>query len=70
MGLMILADAGGSVVLLALLLAALGLTYWETREREFDRAHTAWWMLLVVLIHVIGYVALRVWLLSRDRQAT
>ncbi len=70
MGLMILADAGGSVVLLALLLAALGLTYWETREREFDRAHTTWWMLLVVLIHVIGYVALRVWLFSRDRQAT
>ena len=40
MGLMILADAQGSVVLLALLLASLGLTYWETREREFDRAHT------------------------------
>ena len=70
MGLMILADAEGSVVLLLLLFAALGLTYWEAREREFDRRLTTWWMLLVVLIHVIGYIALRVWLMSRDRRTT
>lgn len=70
MGLMILADAEGSVVLWLLLFAALALTYWEAREREFDRRLTTWWMLLVVLIHVIGYIALRVWLMTRDRRTT
>jgi hypothetical protein len=70
MGLMILADAEGSIVLLLLLFAALGLTYWEARERDFDRRLTTWWMLLVLLIHVIGYIALRVWLMIRDRRTT
>lgn len=70
MGLMILADAEGSVVLWLLLFAALGLTYWEAREREFDRRLMTWWMLLVLLTHVIGYVFLRLWLFSRDRQTS
>ena len=65
-----MADAEGSIVLLLLLFAALGLTYWEARERDFDRRLTTWWMLLVLLIHVIGYIALRVWLMIRDRRTT
>ncbi len=61
MGLMILAGAETSAVLSLLLLAALGLTYWETRELQLDWRNTLWWMLLVALIHVFGYLALRVW---------
>ena len=67
MGLLILIDAQESVVLWILLAATLGLTYWETRERGLDRRHTTWWLLLVFLIHVLGYIALRVWLVVRDR---
>lgn len=61
MGLMILAGAETSLVLTLLLVAALGLTFWETRELKLDWQRTLWWMLLVVLVHVFGYLALRVW---------
>ena len=60
MGLMLLFGAQQSVVLWALLVAALGLTFWETRELEFNTKTTVWWLMLVVLIHVVGYMALRV----------
>ncbi len=61
MGLMILAEAEQSVVLLVLLVATLGLTFWEARSRGLDWQRTAWWMLLVLLTHVIGYLALLGW---------
>lgn len=67
MGLMIVAGAETSVVLTLLLIAALGLTFWETRELQLDKRMTLWWLLLVVLIHVPGYLALRVWGFSRRR---
>ena len=61
MGLMILADATASGVLLLLLAASLALTWWETHELELDWRTTAWWMLAVALVHVPGYLALRFW---------
>lgn len=66
-GLMLLFGAQRSVVLWLLLAAALGLTFWETRERGYDRRLTIWWLTLVALVHVIGYLALRVVGLVGDR---
>ncbi len=70
MGLMILADAEQSVALLLLLLAGLGLTFWETRTQRLEWRQTAWWLLLVLLIHVIGYLALMGWGAYRKRKAS
>ena len=61
MGLMMLFDREDALVLWLLLLAALGLTFYETRELELDRRMTIWWMLLVALTHVVGYLGLRMW---------
>lgn len=61
MGLLILADADQSVVLWVLLLPLLGLTFWETRTQRLEWKQTVWWLLLVLLTHVPGYLALWVW---------
>ena len=61
MGLMILTGARSSAVLAALLVAVLGLTFWETREHGLDRRSTTWWLLLALLIHAPAYLALRIW---------
>ncbi len=70
MGLMILAGAETSVVLTLLLFAAVGLAVWETREQKLDLQTSAWWVLLVLLVHVLGYLALRVWVWNRSRGET
>lgn len=38
---------------------AVGLTVWEVRESRFSRKASLWWVLLVVLVHVPGYLLLR-----------
>ena len=68
MGLMMLADATESTVLWLFLLAALGLTYWECRDRHFENKITRWWLLLVLLTHVPGYIILRIWGFTQDRK--
>lgn len=68
-GLMMLFGAERSVVLWALLVAALGLTYWETREQSFGTRATAWWLLAVTLVHVPGYLALRIFVAARQRDS-
>lgn len=55
-----------SVVLWLLLVLALGLTYWETREQRFSARTSAWWLLLVTLTHVLGYIGLRAFLAMRS----
>lgn len=65
MGLMILFGAQRSVVLWGLLIAALGLTVWEVKEQGFDRRQSAWWLLLVVMAHAVGYLALRAFVAVR-----
>jgi len=66
MGLMILAGAETSLVLMLLLLAGLALTAWEAHEQQMDRKTATWWMLLVLLIHVVGYVAMRIFVAVRS----
>lgn len=67
MGLMIISGAEASAVLWILLLGALGLTFWEARELKLDSRHTAWWLLLVALTHVVGYLAMRIWSAKQKR---
>ena len=70
MGLMILAGAETSVVLALLLLGGLALTAWEAHDQEMDRKTAVWWLLLVLLIHVVGYVAMRVFIATRSNNET
>lgn len=60
-GIIVLFDAETSAVMLISLVGALGLAYWECRERELGIRLTLWWLSLVLLIHVPGYLALRLW---------
>ena len=65
MGLLILAGYAGqsdptqSLVLWLLLAAALVLTFWECRERDYRWKIVLWWMSVVAITHVVGYIVLR-----------
>ena len=67
MGLLIavgwLSESGGaaaqSIVLWILLAAAVGLTYWECRERGYRPRGVVWWLTFVAITHVVGYIILR-----------
>lgn len=59
MGLLLLFDATGSAVLWGALLLAVALTVWEVRENKFTSKAQMWWILLVLLVHVPGYLVLR-----------
>jgi hypothetical protein len=60
----------GSVpVILALCLVGLVyLTWVELRHEDLDPLVKLWWVLLVLLTHVPGYLALRIWLVVRRRR--
>ena len=60
----------GSVpVILALCLVGLVyLTWVELRHEELEPLVKLWWYLLVLLTHVPGYLALRIWLVFRRRR--
>mgnify|MGYP004406521305 FL=1 len=68
MGILWLMGAHQSGVFFLLLLAVLGLTWWEARQQDFDRRLTLWWISVVGMTHVLGYLALRAWLASRERR--
>jgi len=70
MGLMIVVGAQSSAVLLGLLVVSLGLAVWEIRGLNLPRMLTMWWLLLVLLTHVLGYLALRLWAANRQRTAS
>jgi hypothetical protein len=57
------------VVLLVCLLGLLYLTWVELRAEELEPQVKLWWGLLVLLTHVPGYLALRVWIALRRRRA-
>ena len=65
MGLMIVvgwlsdADPGNNLVLWLLLVGAMGLTWWECREREYRTIAILWWVSFVTITHVLGYLILR-----------
>ena len=67
MGLMILIGAQDNLILAVVLLVAIGLAFWETREHKFNIKQTVWALLFVALLHVPGYLALRFWLNYRKR---
>jgi hypothetical protein len=59
-GLLLLFDATGNAVMWGALLLAVALTVWEVRQNKFTLKGQMWWILLVLLIHVPGYLLLRV----------
>ena len=52
-------NPGDSLVLWILLAGAVGLTWWECRERQYRLTVTLWWISVVAITHVVGYVVLR-----------
>ena len=52
-------NPGNSIVLWILLAGAVGLTFWECRERGYRLKITLWWVSLVAITHVLGYIVLR-----------
>jgi hypothetical protein len=56
------------LILLICLIGLLYLTWVELRHEELDRQVKLWWQLLVLLTHVPGYLALRIWLVFRRRR--
>ena len=69
MGILWLLGVHTKPVLFLLLLAALGLTVWEARQQNLDRRLTLWWVSVVGMTHVLGYLALRAWVVSRERRS-
>jgi len=68
-GILWLLGAHRSAVLFVLLIAALGLTVWEARQQNLDRRTTLWWISVVGMTHVLGYLALRAWVANRERRS-
>ena len=56
------------LILLVCLIGLLYLTWVELRGEEMEPQVKLWWGLLVLLTHVPGYLALRVWLAVRRRR--
>lgn len=52
-------EATRNVVMWLALFGAVGLTVWEVREQGFSKKASTWWILLVLLTHVPGYLVLR-----------
>ena len=65
MGVLWLPGAHRSGFLFLLLVATLGMTAWEAREQRFDRRLTLWWVSVVGMTHVLGYLVLRLWVARR-----
>jgi hypothetical protein len=58
------------LILLACLLGMLYLTWLDLRDEPGATSTVKlWWALLVLLFNVLGYAALRAWLLVRRRRA-
>jgi hypothetical protein len=56
------------LLLLVTLLGVLYLTWIELRGEDLDPQVKLWWGLLVMLTHVPGYLALRIWIAVRRRR--
>ncbi|MGH2802117.1 MAG: hypothetical protein ACRDL4_03610 [Thermoleophilaceae bacterium] len=57
-------------ILLVALAICLYLTVWDLwSERDLAFLYKAWWVLLVLLAHVLGYLVFRVWVAQRRRRA-
>ena len=56
------------LILLITLGGLLYLTWIELRDEELEGQVKLWWYLLVLILHVPGYLALRIWLVVRRRR--
>ena len=56
-----------SIVLWLLLVGAVGLTVWECRERGYRTMVMLWWVSVVAITHVLGYIVLRFFVRPPDR---
>ena len=56
-----------SLVLWLLLVGAIGLTVWECRERGYRTIVVLWWVSLVLITHVLGYIVLRFFVRPPER---
>jgi hypothetical protein len=56
------------VVLLVCLAGLLYLTWVELRNEPVEPLVQLWWYLLVFLTNLIGYAALRIWLVVKRRR--
>jgi hypothetical protein len=57
------------LILLASLLGMLYLTWLDLRDEPGVQPQVKlWWALLVLLLNVVGYAALRIWLALRRRR--
>jgi hypothetical protein len=56
------------VILLVCLIGLVYLAWVELRREDLDQQVKLWWVLLVLLTHLPGYVALRIWLVFRRRR--
>jgi hypothetical protein len=56
-------------IMLLVLAVALYLTWWDLRdEPDLDFLRKSWWVLLVLLFHVPGYLVFRVWIWVRRQR--
>ena len=56
------------LILLVCLIGLLYLAWVDLRHEELEPLVKLWWYLLVLLTHVFGYLALRIWLVVRRRR--
>jgi hypothetical protein len=56
-------------ILLVALAICIYLTIWDlVSEKDLAVMPKAWWVLLVLLTHVVGYLVFRVWIAQRRRR--
>jgi hypothetical protein len=56
-------------ILLLALAICVYLTVWDLwHEKDLAVMPKAWWVLLVILTHVVGYIVFRVWIAQRRRR--
>jgi hypothetical protein len=56
-------------ILLLALAICVYLTLWDLwHEKDLAVMPKAWWVLLVILTHVVGYIVFRVWIAQRRRR--
>ena len=56
------------LILLVCLVGLIYLTWVELRNEDMEPQVKLWWGLLVLLTHVPGYLALRIWIAVRRRR--
>jgi hypothetical protein len=66
--LFVLTGQAPPILLLALAICVY-LTVWDLwPEKDLAVMPKAWWVLLVILTHVVGYIGFRVWIAQRRRR--